>query len=393
MHSDINNNLAEINCQLLRTSPVLSTSRWFLTGQFADRESVPVVEINCSPFRIGRQQEMSLTLPRSFISSLHAEISIEHDTLIVRDLNSTNGTFKNGERVTQPTPVCDGDCLTFADLPFVVNHVPASAPVESARETNFSDAALDFDRFLKTSEIVPHFQSIVSLENRMIVGCEVLARSRIEGLQTPDEMFKTASRLNVQAELSRKLRMVGFQKGNMLWQAPHLFINTHAEELSTIGLLDSLRRIRELNATLPITLEIREPKNHETELIQRFREKLHTLQMTLAYDHFGLGHTGRAELAVVRPDYVKFDMNLIREIHLAPSAQQTLLAKMVHMVRDLGIVPVAMGIESDSEHMVCRKFGFELGQGFLYGKPADSVTLTTNLCPETNSSMGTLVTA
>lgn len=368
MHSGINSSLAETACQATWVAPVATASRWFLKTQATDRGSL-VVEINRSPFQIGRQEGMSLTIPREYVSSRHAEISVDYDTLIVRDLNSTNGTFKNGERVTQPTPIHNGDRLTFADLSFIVHHEAASAPVQPARESTLPEGTRALDRVLLPGEIIPHFQSIVSLDNNQIVGCEALARSRIDGLQTPDKMFMVASRLNLQAELSRNLRLVCFQTGNMLWQTPHLFVNMHVEELSTSGLLDSLRTIREVNPTLPITLEIREPVKHETQLIQRFREKLKTLQMTLAYDHFGLGHTGRAELAAVRPDYVKFDMNLIREIHLAPTAQQALLAKMVHMVREFGIVPVAMGIESDSEHMVCRKVGFELGQGFFYGKP------------------------
>ncbi len=66
-------------------------------------------------------------------------------------------------------------------------------------------------------------------------------------------------------------------------------------------------------------------------------------------------------------------MHLIREIHLAPASQKALLTNLVKMVRDLGIKAVAMGVESEFEHAACRDLGFELGQGFFYGRPSAGI--------------------
>jgi EAL domain-containing protein (putative c-di-GMP-specific phosphodiesterase class I) len=40
------------------------------------------------------------------------------------------------------------------------------------------------------------------------------------------------------------------------------------------------------------------------------------------------------------------------------------------MVRSLGIISLAEGVETEPEDAVCRQMGFDLGQGFLYGRPA-----------------------
>jgi EAL domain-containing protein (putative c-di-GMP-specific phosphodiesterase class I) len=40
------------------------------------------------------------------------------------------------------------------------------------------------------------------------------------------------------------------------------------------------------------------------------------------------------------------------------------------MVHDLGIQPLAEGIEAESDHEICRQIGFACAQGFLYGHPA-----------------------
>ena len=104
--------------------------------------------------------------------------------------------------------------------------------------------------------------------------------------------------------------------------------------------------------------------------------------MGLAYDHFGSGKSQKAQLNTIRPDYVKLEMHLIREIHLAPASQRALLTNMVKMVQDLGIVPVAMGVESEPEHDACADLGFELGQGFFYGKPSAGAEGIINLASE-----------
>jgi EAL domain-containing protein (putative c-di-GMP-specific phosphodiesterase class I) len=356
--------------------------RWCLTGQLTDYDSVQVINIDCSPFQIGRKEGLSLTLPSLAISYLHAEITVDHDALYIRDLASTNGTFKNGKRISRKELLEDGDQIKFADTVLRVNrtrvHESAQPPQEIHQPVEEEQALSDFDRILQMRTVDPHFQPMISLRDGAIVGYEVLARSSVENLRTPKEMFRAASRLNLEATLSSTLRHVGVQKGSMLWQPPRLFINTHPNELATNNLFESLRKIRDGNQHIPITLEICETAAQDKDLIYRLRHILTSLDMGLAYDQFGLGQIRRSELAAVRPDHVKFDINLIREIHLASAPQRALLANFVQMVRDLGIVPVAMGVENESEHECCRDIGFELAQGFYYGKPATSLSTSTS---------------
>ena len=47
-----------------------------------------------------------------------------------------------------------------------------------------------------------------------------------------------------------------------------------------------------------------------------------------------------------------------------------MLETLVKMVLDLGIVALAEGVETASEGAACRQIGFQLAQGFHYGKPA-----------------------
>ena len=51
-----------------------------------------------------------------------------------------------------------------------------------------------------------------------------------------------------------------------------------------------------------------------------------------------------------------------------------MLATLVKMAQELGVVTLAEGVECDAESEVCREIGFELAQGFYYGEPAPART-------------------
>ena len=67
---------------------------------------------------------------------------------------------------------------------------------------------------------------------------------------------------------------------------------------------------------------------------------------------------------------MKFDISLIRGIDSATGQRQQIVATLVSMVSNLGIATLAEGVETAAEHATCRQMGFNLGQGYLYGRPA-----------------------
>jgi ABC-type multidrug transport system ATPase subunit len=69
-------------------------------------QSFPLAETTL----IGREQErVKIHLSHPQVSRLHAQVSLQHGTATVTDLNSANGTFLNGRRVTAPTVLKRGD--------------------------------------------------------------------------------------------------------------------------------------------------------------------------------------------------------------------------------------------------------------------------------------------
>jgi len=50
---------------------------------------------------IGRVEDNSFQIPESSVSSHHCEVLLRGDDVVIRDLNSTNGTFINGEKISE----------------------------------------------------------------------------------------------------------------------------------------------------------------------------------------------------------------------------------------------------------------------------------------------------
>jgi EAL domain-containing protein (putative c-di-GMP-specific phosphodiesterase class I) len=364
----------------MNTSSATANVIWSLRGRVDDTTATRDWVVDVSPFIVGRRGGLQLTLPRATVSQTHAELTRQGSDIWVRDLGSTNGTYVNGCPVLEPTRLGDGDLIQFADAAFRVACAAVSVSSASRHGTEVrTEQACDraftlmqFDKLMSQRAVVPYFQPIVVMATGERVGYEVLGRSRLWGLQTPKDMFLAASQLNLEAELSRMLRAAGVERGLQTLNTPNLFVNTHPTELTEFGLLDSLRDLRAKFPDQPVTLEVHEAAVVNVEKMKELRAVLDELNFRLAFDDFGAGQSRLVELIDVHPDFVKFDIRLIRSIDSAPKRQQQMLASLVQMTRELAIVTLAEGVETEGEHETCMQLGFELGQGYYYGKPASA---------------------
>ena len=348
---------------------------WFLSGQTSENGPVLQIPIHSDSFTIGRQTGSTLQLQVGSVSSKHAEIRPNSDgsSLTLLDLNSTNGTFVNGVQVRGEVCLHDGDLVQFASLVF---RVQANAARKESNTVSVSGALHDralsmmqFDRLINEGGVYPHYQPLVMLKNQETFAYEILGRSKLFGLQTPDKMFYAASQLNLEAELSEVFRFQGIMKAYEVLPSFNLFVNTHPKELGKPRLYESLKEIRKTAPGLKITLEIHEGATTDLRMMLELRDILKSLDMELAFDDFGVGQARLVELAEVRPEYLKFDMQLTKNLEHAPTKRQEVVRLFAKMVRELGIKTLAEGVETEACHLMLLDMGFDMGQGFYYGKP------------------------
>lgn len=63
------------------------------------------IELPGEQLTIGRSSESGLVIRDDYTSTHHARLMLWNDQWVVQDLDSTNGTFLDGGRVTLPTPI------------------------------------------------------------------------------------------------------------------------------------------------------------------------------------------------------------------------------------------------------------------------------------------------
>ncbi|MCC6512272.1 MAG: EAL domain-containing protein [Pirellulaceae bacterium] len=338
-------------------------------GSDADQREILVDPV---PFSVGRQPGCCLQLNYRTISGHHADLQLDRNQLWVVDRKSTNGTYVNGRRISEPTPLREEDLVQFADVAMRVKCDVRRTTCHTLQE-DVCDQALalvQFDRLMENRLVTPFYQPIVDIFSGRALGYEVLARSRVFGMESCAAMFNAAARLNMEVELSRMLRWEGVREGLNLPAEAWLFVNTHPFEISRDGLVESMAQVRQLSQEARIILEIHEAAVTDPAEMRTLRAQLRELNIGVAYDDFCAGQTRLGELVEAPPDYLKFDMSMIRRIDQAPSERQRMLGSLVKMVRELGIAPLAEGIETAAEANTCRELGFSTAQGFYFGAPA-----------------------
>ncbi len=96
--------------------------------------------------------------------------------------------------------------------------------------------------------------------------------------------------------------------------------------------------------------------------------QLRELGFRIAVDDLGAGYAGLSSFALLEPDIVKLDMTLVRDVDRS-SVKQKLVASMASLCRDMGLLTVAEGVETQAERDTLIHLGCDLLQGFYFARP------------------------
>ena len=92
---------------------------------------------------IGRLADNDVFIDDDSISSRHAEISGVEGAMVLRDLDSTNGTFLNREQITGEHPLGEGDEIYFGGVRTVFME-PSGAEMDEPEVAVVATPDLDF---------------------------------------------------------------------------------------------------------------------------------------------------------------------------------------------------------------------------------------------------------
>src|SRR5690606_14259710 len=90
-----------------------------------------------------------------------------------------------------------------------------------------------------------------------------------------------------------------------------------------------------------------------------------------ALDDVGEGYSTIEMLADLKPQYMKLDMQFVQDV-ATDTVKQKVAEKFLKKALEVGSVPLAEGIETRQDFDWLKQQGYQLFQGYYFGKPAAS---------------------
>jgi EAL domain-containing protein (putative c-di-GMP-specific phosphodiesterase class I) len=229
-------------------------------------------------------------------------------------------------------------------------------------------------KIISQNSILILFQPIVYLDNLRVLGYEALSRGPEDsGFEGTEILFTFAESTNMLLDLERLCRKNALRAAQALKISHKLFLNSSAKALQDKDFTaDQLAEyVSELGLHQDgIVLEITERVAIQEwvafkKILRQFRN--HGFQ--IAIDDMGAGYSSLQAIAELEPDYLKFDVSLVRNIQ-ENLIKKGLLETLVSLSSKINASVIAEGIEEKEEYEVLRSLGVPLGQGYYFASPS-----------------------
>ncbi len=102
-------------------------------------------ELKTDKITVGRVEDNSFQVSDPSVSSHHCEILLMGTEVVVRDLNSTNGTFINGKQVTGEAPIPSGQILRLGQVEIRVEGIEGASAKKSVDRTQVIGKGVKID--------------------------------------------------------------------------------------------------------------------------------------------------------------------------------------------------------------------------------------------------------
>jgi EAL domain-containing protein (putative c-di-GMP-specific phosphodiesterase class I) len=229
-------------------------------------------------------------------------------------------------------------------------------------------------------EVITHFQPICSVKSKSVVGVESLARGLSVSRENasrevvpPDCLFAAAQQEGLAEKLEvicRKRAIATFAQTIAGPESRLLFLNVNLA-LSNRG--DDATQLMATAQkwsipTSTIVVEVLESFFENTQELASLLTQFRKCGFLIALDDVGAGHSNLDRVPLIRPDILKVDRALLRNIDSDYYKQGT-FRSLVYLGRKIGALVVAEGVETENEAIVAQELGADLLQGFYLAKP------------------------
>ena len=238
---------------------------------------------------------------------------------------------------------------------------------------------------IEEQQLEAHYQPIVDLASRHLVGVEALMRWRhpTRGLVAPLEFIPLAEETGQIVQMTQwMLNRACADAARLQKDLPHgaglrVSVNVSSRYLNHGKVAEEVRQALETHG-LPadcLILEVTESLLLEnTARLERTFHELKMIGVRLALDDFGTGYSSLAYLHRFPIDILKIDRSFVERLARTnggtDGVDAVALAKAIlSLAEALGLDTVAEGIELDEQRDTLLALGCKTGQGFSFGKP------------------------
>lgn len=292
------------------------------------------------------------------------------EQLDIRTYVSVPITFPDGE--TYGTLCClyheVEDSIRERDVTFMRVLADIIGDYFGRRESGIKNRRLKSERIraiIDQQAIRMVFQPIVDIRTRSIVGAEALARFDGEPRRTPDVWFSEAWEVGLGHELELTAVRLALAQMQQLPEGAYLSVNVSPTGLQSEAFFESLEMVDSRRVVVEVT-EHTIVQDYES--LMAARHRLHGTGSRLAVDDAGAGYSGLSHIIRIRPEIMKLDVSLTRDIH-KDEARQALAASAVTFAARMGVDLVAEGVETAEDALALQLLGMRYGQGYLFAKP------------------------
>ena len=211
------------------------------------------------------------------------------------------------------------------------------------------------------------YQPIVTWSAKTLFSYECLVRSDEPALPNPGVLLDAAERLGALDALGRRIRArcaAAVEQFGM----PCTFVNLHPNDLLDDELYAPESPLTRVASKVVLELTERASLDGVRDVSGRMA-RLRELGFRVAVDDLGAGYAGLSSFAQLKPEFVKLDMSLVRNVHLEPTKRK-LISSLTALCKDLGHQVIAEGVEVREERDALVECGCDLLQGYLFARPA-----------------------
>ena len=218
------------------------------------------------------------------------------------------------------------------------------------------------------------YQPQVDLASRQIVGVEALMRwaHPEHGSVSPAQFIPLAEETGYIAELGRWALQMACREC-AAWPSPiRVAVNLSPAQLRFSDVLADVQSALAISGLPADRLEVELTEGTFVERLAETQSLMKDLQrggVRVSLDDFGTGYSALSYLTTLPLDKIKIDQSFVRQI--GQQADDALLHAIIDLCRRLGKTTLAEGVETEAQAEHLAQWGCQMGQGYLFGKPAD----------------------